>query len=268
MRRGSFDRKWIMDGDTFVGVSFGSDYCAEHEWGIKDLRDSFGVTKSVMEKRLLGLKTVEVPLYGIDVRMIRKNSAVFFQNGDTYLIGYTDGNSEFLKSLFKTEKNYLERSSEGILGLWDGRSFALLSKDKEKMEALRDAFDELDIAIFLGASEAFSNGSGLNLCIASKMPQAVKDGMKASDMNAYNLRLAADKTGIEERLRKADKRYYALSPRWKPGSNKTVVDFWLNPVDQQTVNYGQFTVEELDQWIKGEGPIPMKNKEKNDKETV
>jgi hypothetical protein len=261
MRKGTFDRKWITDGDTFIGVSLGSDYCAEHEWGIKDIRNNFGVIKSVMEKRMLGLKTVEVPLYGIDLRMIHKNPVSFFQQGDTYILGYSGGNPEFLKSLFKTEKDYLERASEGLLGLWDGRSFALLSKDKEKMEALRDAFDNLDIALFLGASAVFSNGSGLNICIASKMPKEVIDGMRASDMNADNLRKAADKTGIEAKLQKANCRFYALSPRWKPGSNQTEVDFWLNPLDQQSNNYGQFTVEELEQWIKGEGPIPMKKQE-------
>lgn len=248
MRRGTFDRKWIMDGDTFIGVSLGSDYCAEHEWGIKDIREDFGVRKSVIEKRLLGLKSVEVQLYGIDVRMIHKNRLSFFNQGDTYVLGYTNGNPEYLKSLFKTEKEYLERTLEGLVGLWDGRSFAVISKDKEKMEALRDAFEAKDIAIFMGASDVFSNGSGLNLCIASKMPQEVKDGM----------------TGIEDRLQKAKCRYYALSPRWKPGTNQTEVDFWLYPMDQQDNNYGQFTVEELDQWIKGEGPIPMK-KQENDK---
>lgn len=269
MRRGIFDRKWIMDGETFVGVSFGSDYCAEHEWGIKDIREDFDVRKSVIEKRLLGLKTVEVQLYGIDVRMIHNNRVSFFEQNGTYLLGYTDGNPEFLKSLFKTESSYLDRAAEGFLGLWDGRSFALISKDKEKMFALRDAFSELDIAIFMGASEVFSNGSGLNLCIASKIPKVVTDGMRESDMSAHNLRIAADKTGIEDRLHKGKCRYYALSPRWKSGSNKTEVVFWLNPVEQQTNNYGEFTVAELDQWINGEGPIPMKqeNDDKH-KETV
>lgn len=265
MRKGTFDRKWIMDGDTFVGVSFGSDYCAEHEWGINDIRSDFGVVKSVIEKRLLGLTSVEVPLYGIDVRMIHENPVAFFKQGDTYVLGHSGRNPEFLKSLVKTEKPYLERSAEGLLGLWDGRSFALLSKDKEKMEALRDAFDDLDIAIFMGGSSAFSNGSGLNLCIASRVPQDVKDGMIASDINGHNLRKAADKTGIERRLAKAGIRYYALSPRWKPGSNNTEVDFWLNPYDQQANNYGQFTVDELDQWIKGEGPvIKLKENVSND----
>ena len=78
---------------------------------------------------------------------------------------------------------------------------------------------------------------------------------------------SAAATGIEEVLKKAGKRYYALSPRWaasikgtKNGEVETKygVVFWLNPCDQYKNNYGHFTVEELQQWAKGEGPIPKK----------
>ena len=33
----------LMDGDTFIGVNLGADFTAEHEWGISDIREQFGM---------------------------------------------------------------------------------------------------------------------------------------------------------------------------------------------------------------------------------
>jgi hypothetical protein len=91
--------------------------------------------------------------------------------------------------------------------------------------------------------------------------------MKQKDEDRINLHEAAKATGIEEKVcaaLKSDfggKPFYALSPSWKNKQNtKHKVVFWLNPTDQQKNNYGWFTVEELEQWIEGKGPIPMKKK--------
>ena len=54
-----------------------------------------------------------------------------------------------------------------------------------------------------------------------------------------------------------------MSPRKiSPHSEKTSAHpywFLLNPHNQQHVNFGHFTVEELEQWIECKGPIPMDN---------
>jgi len=257
MKIGLFNRKWIECDGEFVGVSLGLDYAAEHECGIKDIRSDFGITKSTIEKRMLGIKTIEVPLFGVAIRTIHKNPTSFFEKDGMYILGYTGGNPEFLKSLFKTEKTRLKMSKEGFVGLWDSRSFALVSKDKDRMEALRDAFAENNMAIFLGTSEALNSGDGLNLCIVSKMPRKVLNDMDESDRKAHQLRIDVDKLGIEDRLLKAKKRYYALSPTRRGDRIK----FWLNPCEHQLYNYGWYTVEELDQWIANEGPV-MKEGEK------
>jgi hypothetical protein len=36
--------------------------------------------------------------------------------------------------------------------------------------------------------------------------------------------------------------------------------YFLNPMRQQENNFGWFTVEELEQWMEGKGPIPGKKK--------
>ena len=51
--------------------------------------------------------------------------------------------------------------------------------------------------------------------------------------------------------------YLCLSPQWISGDRKSQhpVMYWLNPADQDKNNAGWFTVEELDQWIAGTGPV-------------
>ena len=58
-------------------------------------------------------------------------------------------------------------------------------------------------------------------------------------------------------MEKAGKKYFALSPRWKDDNKKEVI-FWLNPYHQDIDNFGWFTVEDLKDWAKGKGKIPMK----------
>ena len=62
---------------------------------------------------------------------------------------------------------------------------------------------------------------------------------------------------LEKILEKAKCRYYALSLRWKDDDKKEVI-FWLNPMEQDKNNFGWFTVEDLKDWAKGKGKIPMK----------
>lgn len=258
MRRGHFDKKWVEDAGKLIGVSFGSDYCAEHEWGMGDLRTSFGMQKSVTEKNLLGLKTVETQLYGIDVRTIHKNPAVYFQEGPLHMIGYTGGNRDFLKTLFKSEKTFIENTD--FVGLWDNRSFALISTNEERMRDLWAAFERNDIAMFTGQSDVFDNGAGLNICIVSRIPAPVLADMQSGDMDAHKMRDTATATGIEDRLKAANKKFFSLSPRWT--DEKRHVRFWLNPMEHM-YNSGWFTVEDLDRWIKDEGPV-MKREEVED----
>ena len=55
--------EFVTRGDTFVGVSLGFDFCAEHEWGIGDIWHSYGVA-GVPKKNLVGpdvYKVTELP---------------------------------------------------------------------------------------------------------------------------------------------------------------------------------------------------------------
>ena len=139
------------------------------------------------------------------------------------------------------------------------------------LKTLFKAFQNKDVVVFLGGrSNPFAN-SGLSLCIHSCIPQEAKDNAVEADEDNIRMLAAAEATGIEARLKAVqdadtsgrwDKRcsYLALSPQWASESVKERTEydviFWLNPHDQKNNNSGWFTVEELDQWIAREGPVP------------
>lgn len=67
-----------------------------------------------------------------------------------------------------------------------------------------------------------------------------------------------------KKLKEANCRYFACSPKWSheikstaDGEIKTKypVIFWLNPMEQDRNSYGWFTVENLELWTQGKGPI-------------
>ena len=113
--------------------------------------------------------------------------------------------------------------------------------------------------------------AGLQIVIASQIPADGEEMLRSTQVDVFNLKKSAAATGISDRLKEAECRYYALSPKWKKDFNVVVRDdederlktahdivFWLNPMEQQQNNSGWYTVEQLDEWIKGTGPIPRK----------
>ena len=140
-----------------------------------------------------------------------------------------------------------------MVGYWSNNSFCLVSSDKYIIQDFWKFFNNLDIAILTGNYKD-NGGSGLTLVSISKMSDKVKQDMYAKDENAYKLGAAMNATGIEEKLRKANKYYMSLRPVWA-NEEKTEIKFHLNPLDQNIDNYGWFTLEDLIGWTEGIGPI-------------
>jgi hypothetical protein len=168
------------------------------------------------------------------------------------------------------------------ISAWDGGSFGITTRDpkfitflKELQAALLSGDAVLHIS---GTNNPFKPVSGLVLAILSKIPQEQKDQFKAGHEDLFKLKDAAAKTGIEQKLKAAGKTWFALSPSWitikeriegqdengkaivKPVSSKYPVMFWLNPMQQHIHNSMWCMVEDLEAWIKNEGPIMKKQR--------
>lgn len=271
------------DKKTVIGVVLGGDFCAEHEWGIEDVKTAFGIPENKTYSRgpmawwksILG---IDKPVFGIEKRTITKLPEGYTKlaSGETSfsLATYSGGKKEKAKmdvSFIGMSDNYSAKSladrfadkvkietyrKSELDGWWSDRDFLISSENKEFIRDIREAFDKKDIAIWVGKfSENPFEPAGFVIAIKSRIPEQNIKSMYEADEDYYNLQKTAAKTGIYEKLEKAERKYFALSPRWA-NEEKTEVQFWLNPEDQRNNNFGWYTVKDLEAWIKGEGPIP------------
>lgn len=265
----------------FIAWNLGADYCAEHEWGIVKLKKLLGIGSkekifSIYERKVFGIERRRITKADPDTIYYNevKNRAVLIV-GDEVKFERSYNGEEGLKKIadrFKPYRSYSDYKSRKYTTkpttAWDQGAFIIHVEGKEHKEYLRELYEAIksgDAALWLGGGGVFEN-AGLVVGIISRIPKDAATLMYDRDKEQYELERDAKKTGIENRLRKAGKGWHALSPgrllkSTKRGEVKSKynVMFWLNPMDQQQNNYGWFTVEQLDQWAKDEGPIIKKD---------
>lgn len=260
---------------AFLGINLGADFCSEHEWGIKDI--DWHLNRDKITHKIAG------PVGEPENKKRWSNPGMIFavsQDDEAAVLIFNDHwNNEYIQNLKapmtasqlrelvgKHTSRELRLPSDGgnFLGTaWDDGSFGILVDGKDFVALLREiheAFKTGDIAIWLGGGGVFRN-AGLCIAIYSRLPKDVIQMWKDHYEDMQNLKAAAEATGIEEKLKKAGKKWFALSPKWaknfKDVKSKYPVIYWLNPYDQNRINFGWFTVEDLEQWVEDKGPIPM-----------
>jgi len=252
MRHG-YKSSVIKDGGKFVGFNLGSDISAEHERGIDGIRKAFGMPET-SGRTCVGIARRAITAVPPWLRMIEYKEDLFLAC-DPYSL-YGEKSPEELANWLRwccESELHLDGQSE-IAAAWSEDDFCIKASKSEHKDFLRKmhgAFLRKDVAIFMGGG-FFIENPGLCMAVASAMPEEAKQKWKEADREKIAVEREAEASGIEERLRKAGKKWFYLGPKKHDG----VLKFWLNPTEQQDNNAGWFTVEELDQWIEGKGPIP------------
>lgn len=163
--------------------------------------------------------------------------------------------------------------ADAVIGAWDDGDFAFAGYGEEGFEVVRtihQAILDQDVALWHGGGDRnpFSRG-GLAIARHSLIPEEFVGKFDMEQDERRRLAAAAKETGIGDRILGSMSQtpfslspYFALSPTWTHENRRKdtahPVMFWLNPTNVRRDNHGYFTVEELDQWIKGEGPVPKK----------
>lgn len=282
MRKGN-DCDFIYDeNQQVIGLNLGADFCAEHEWGIDGIKRGFGMPINENEKPFASwwkaILGIGKPVMGIDKRAITKCPDTLLKGESTiettdysdkkrkkqklkvYYLGYKSYfYGEDKHQIFKQKLKEIWDGSKQVWGWWAEDDFMVASTNKEAIDQLFQAFQNKDVVIMLGGGHVFKN-SGLCLIQKSKISEENKKYLYDNDFESWQLKQAAVKTGIYERIEKGGKRFFALSPRWKDQDKKEIV-FWLNPQEQQKYSSGWYSVEDLDKWVKDEGPV-IENKKK------
>lgn len=282
----------LEDGRMY-GVNLGADFTAEHEWGIKALQRDFALNASAwpgVPRRTIhtvpgGHSSDAEREQGVVLQTIKHDHRKDRYDpitGESYVVAYMPYGALSMSELHFRPPYKGERDEDiaEIVGAWSESDFAVHFRPEHRQDAqdLYDAFGRRDVAFLFGnvGNNPFAN-AGLCLTIVSRIPSAIVENLAEQDADNDALKVAADATGIKAEIdalskawRKAHPNgdyygepcgYYALSPRWDD-REKGTIRFWLNPTDQKNNNAGWYTVEQLRQWMQGEGPVPMKKKAK------
>lgn len=273
MRRG-YRNGWMDDEHgQMIAINLGSDFCAEHEWSVKDLNTTLGIKN---DESVLGIDRYRVNPNMDGVILIEENkNNVALVALKPFEIKYLARHK--LDKMFNGELNI--RGDEELATAWDGSSFGIRVKrptNIKKLRRLYKAIQDKDAAVWLGGGHVFQN-AGLVIGIISAIPLTSKKEMYDSHIDANKLAAASKKTGIKERIDALNSEYrdknkgafyvpygyYSLRANWA-GKRQSAhpVQYWLNPMEQKENESGWYTVEELEEWMKGEGPVLKKNKDK------
>jgi hypothetical protein len=253
--------------NAFIGIHLPADFTAEHEWGIEKIKLSFGIPDVETTKPPFGIeryKATIAPEAIVQEKDDRIALAVIYRPWrEVNLFEYSELKGRLYDESDK--RNKADKSSEfetydiKARGAWDGDDFGIIAegeKAKNLLTTLHEAIKAKDVIAFLGGGSFLQNG-GLNIAIASAVPKKLQKDLAETHKKTADLYNKAQATGIYEKV--PQKMYYALTPNWdKDGT----VRFWLNPTEQQSNNFGYYTVKELEQWMQGKGPIPKSNSSK------
>ena len=291
MRRGGQSRQILRnDAGELVAINLGFDFCCEHECGTKGFYNKLGITGPTAA--IQGVRSRRIQEWDNDLLIIKeyKNDTVMLWGGYLSYAYTEEQRMDRLKDIpreleapkwskaAEEDKEWSSAWSSGPGSVDFGLRFR---KDADGViYELKEALERKDVSVWINSGgDLFGNRGGLVLAITSKIPESVDEAITKADLDYLSLTKAADKTKIKIKLDKARAAkvnssgrssfgYYALSPSWMNSnkSSKHPVMFWLNPMDQESTNYGWFTVEELEQWIKGEGPIPKSPEKRKRKE--
>lgn len=266
---------WLMNDGVFVGINMGADNIAEHEWGINRLQSMLNVDENNktpgIEKRRCKPTEVNVLLKEDDDTL---NLLVM---GEYSLRDWSE------RTLENSHREWNFRDKEDLVCCWCSDSFIIRTKGEKNFKRLRELHEKLlagEVAVWLGGGNVFQN-PGLCLAIINKVSKDDLKVMKEADEDKERLTAAALATGIQKKIDEANDNwtkmqevetgtrcfrspptgYYALSPAWlKGGKSKYKVQFWLNPRHQDKNESGWFTVEQLEEWLQGRGPVIKRKK--------
>jgi hypothetical protein len=244
MRKASQDNGLIVDEGKFIGIALGYDYCAEHEWGIKELKQICGIPDS--SKKTMGVKSrtiTKVPLLIFKEEIVKRDTTKIKKG--KYAVLYTgmqwrskEENEEYISHDLKNwiedlnwnakwnaEHPSTRGEKDNIITAWDSGSFGVAvmgEKEVEWLKELKTAIEEkrLTIAVAnLRAKNPFA-GSSLCLMITDRIPQETLDAMYLGDKTYFDREDYEEKIGMKKIIQNNKGSYgglhyfMACSPKW------------------------------------------------------
>jgi hypothetical protein len=149
------------EGQIEIGIALEADFCAEHEWGVKEIQSRLGIrTTSIKEDVESGMKAEDIPV-GFDrmtntvsdLRVIENSSRIFLFSMDSFFaekIEEIENSRDRTAELKRWLPTYLK---DDIIGSWSGNGFMVsLKKNKENkglVERLKSSEASNNLAVYV-----------------------------------------------------------------------------------------------------------------------
>lgn len=243
----------ILDDGILVGVYLSADATSEHEWGIDGIRSNFGIDKTqpgILSRKVTrnhpSLQWVEWP-----------DGSCGFGTFSEHEV--KSGKVPYGLDRFPSKWDDDDERHEGdIAGAWDGSTFGVRVKPEHRdgLKALCDAFATGDIVIMIGGGPVEFAAHGLIICRHSALPPSVNEDILKKQEEAREVAAYEASTDIKTRLRKAGCQFGYLGARkMQDGTWGWWLNNGKNPNRHYEDLYGWYTLEQLEQWAEGTGPL-------------
>lgn len=266
MRKAFNDYGFLVEDETFIGISLGYDYCAEHEWGIKGIRRDFGIPDETTRKNM-GIKsrTITTVPNNLTFRKDGNDGAVLWT---AYKWGLKEGEEPKLphdlenyksqiKSSIKYDKEHRERykkendgkdyyreEKDPMMTAWSEGDFGIAVYGEQYvawLEFLYEQFKKKNVAITrlnISGINPFANAS-LSIVVVDRLPDYALDSLYMADKSHLDLIDYEKKIGMTKIKEKAQERARKRSNDRSFGSYKQLHYYmacsprWINYEDEK-----------------------------------
>jgi len=268
MKRSYQDVGWLFDTNgVMVGLSLGFDRRAEHVQGISPLLGLLGVE---LPEYPIGLVDRQVNPALPGLRYLPYVSRPRLSNRRSYpaaLLLLTEpsvapGEPElelarrFDVEFFHDPTHRLSLPEHDVVAAWGASGFAVHARGQANLallQQLQDALLARDVAVLEPPRLTGSPGP-MKLLRMSRLTPEDHAHLVERDLTTRELARAVDATGLIGQLEAAGCTYRTLTPAWFDDAKDEVI-FYLDTNQPKLFNTGWFSLEELQQWAAGSGPV-------------
>lgn len=284
------------DKAVIYGLSLGFDFCAEHEWGIKELKRNLGIpdcTKKTAGATSRLVQKVDNINHGSFKVYARSGSySLYLSPKKGYhpytvyyfeLVNYWNENQRNIANERRSKllfANDLQSGNKNVWTEWDSKEFRIVTTNKDLYDMLVGAMENKSLAVGMGKTTNPFSRMPLTFVDLRFFSEEVLSEMKRLDTEAIDVKEYSDKhvkkfNTLWEKKRGTNPSFMEvtylggkkfLNPeeikklREEGRATKVKMLFWLNTNDNRYTS-GWYTFEELLEWIEEKGRI-MRNHQK------
>lgn len=268
MMESTFDKEFLRnEAGLVIGISTGYDYVGQHYGDLPSMRAELGIqlpeypsgvddflVKTTPDHLVFGHFKATVP------GSKKKYPAAYLGLVDAARTGASP-EERFAKALAsqkiwfypaKPDEADSTKDAHSIVAFWDQSQFAIAVRGPEAiafLERLHTAMKNGNVAVGLPRLLAFLR-SGVSFIIASELTPDERRTVSQKFSEDRVLQEAGKASGLAARLAAAGIRVHALAPRWR-NPQQSEVKFYINPIQQDRHNSGNFSISEIDDFIAG-----------------